>query len=876
MIIMLCFLQAPLRRVPKLPESVLGDQSSPLTDVLSIQPNLFPSQQIARETTVGTKPREVDFSNLSAVPKVDTSQFLDAIPLTAPARNTKNLPLPSSHTGQTTEPGISASIPKPLNPLTRSVQLKALQTSKAPDVEQKEPLSVTGNPLLKSNRNVSTSSNLSFTERLAAKKASRNKVGETKAQDTIRTSDATLLTNTDRKRVQFSLGTGDVRNYTPEYSDENNGVEDETSVDVLELLGDPQQLQPAESDNADMLSPKFEEKRWDVGLSSFVGGSNSNSPIHKIPLQQTARSVGSISVPQDGPSLSPINEMVTHFTSRLETQTFQISSTESTVINATSSPIHIDSVLDDQKSTVELNPPVLETPSPSHKAQISETKISILFEGVRRPPLMPQLADFIHEPDPDPGSNEEANASQDSLGMVSSVPCSLKDVSPTSVETQERSIFDVEVKSNSVPGTRFVGSSLLPAVDDIFHGTSNEITKCSLSAPLSNQDAADTASPSPAQPNVREISEVSNLMPKLVENVPSTDEASLLGEVAHRSAMEEMAKMKREMETKLEQEKERLEQWFRDKIAQMKREFEEELDSERRLCNDLLGREKDKLAASVVQIIEHAKSEKEELARREIQLMEERFTHLLQEKKHQIQTLIQECDANEVKSLPVSPRHQDVAIQTENPQPKFSTSVDSDTKSLLHPSKKVDKESDENKNESFATDSTSTPSTNTEQNKAPPPSSCECKTLKKQIANVEKEMEYLKHQSITKTFRKNSTPKRPSKLPVKAIRDDWWVDDSDESTSTISSSVTTSEFQKSRRGRSQSLTNLHAPKETFPATPVHRARRILSKNKIQKKAVIDALLFLHARVLNIGFYLSLCITSGWTMCRRLICRLSRH
>ena len=137
-------------------------------------------------------------------------------------------------------------------------------------------------------------------------------------------------------------------------------------------------------------------------------------------------------------------------------------------------------------------------------------------------------------------------------------------------------------------------------------------------------------------------------------------------------------------------------------------------------------------------------------------------------------------------------------------------------------------------------------------------------------------MEYLKHQSITKTFRKNSTPKRPSKLPVKALRDDWWVDDSDESTSTISSSVTTSEFQKSRRGRSQSLTNLHAPKETFPATPVHRARRILSKNKIQKKAVIDALLFLHARVLNIGFYLSLCITSGWTMCRRLICRLSRH
>ncbi|MBO8619766.1 hypothetical protein INO80_14040, partial [Staphylococcus aureus] len=64
--------------------------------------------------------------------------------------------------------------------------------------------------------------------------------------------------------------------------------------------------------------------------------------------------------------------------------------------------------------------------------------------------------------------------------------------------------------------------------------------------------------------------------------------------------LEDWLTMKREMESALENEKKKLENWFSTEIAQIKKQFENELASERQRTENLS------------RLVENAKSEKEE------------------------------------------------------------------------------------------------------------------------------------------------------------------------------------------------------------------------------------------------------------------------
>lgn len=116
---------------------------------------------------------------------------------------------------------------------------------------------------------------LSFTERLAAKKASRNKSNEGKANQQVKSEQVVLGASksndvvgaSERKRVQFSLGSMTL-NYTPEGSDENAAIHKDEGVDSysLQRSGERHQLPSGDSETDSPPPPPsmFDEKNWKV------------------------------------------------------------------------------------------------------------------------------------------------------------------------------------------------------------------------------------------------------------------------------------------------------------------------------------------------------------------------------------------------------------------------------------------------------------------------------------------------------------------------------------------------------------------------------------------------------------------------------------
>lgn len=128
---------------------------------------------------------------------------------------------------------------------------------------------------------------LSFTERLAAKKASRVKGSELDSSSRPSSSLEQVVdavTNDAKKHVQFDLENEQIRQYTPEYSEDASKAADKSesssSEDFMDFVGDPGTLKSL-SDLTD-LPVAFEEKRWDVSFSSFgVTSTPNESPVKK-------------------------------------------------------------------------------------------------------------------------------------------------------------------------------------------------------------------------------------------------------------------------------------------------------------------------------------------------------------------------------------------------------------------------------------------------------------------------------------------------------------------------------------------------------------------------------------------------------------------
>ena len=99
---------------------------------------------------------------------------------------------------------------------------------------------------------------------------------------------------------------------------------------------------------------------------------------------------------------------------------------------------------------------------------------------------------------------------------------------------------------------------------------------------------------------------------------------------------------------------------------------------------------------------------------------------------------------------------------------------------------------------------------------------CRCESLEKQVAKVEREMQLLKERKLCFSAKKSTSKKNG---PVKAQRESWWMQ-SDESSSTLSSSC--SEWRKPLKEPSFSLTS----KSRTP--PLLRARSFLSKHQMKQ------------------------------------------
>ena len=130
---------------------------------------------------------------------------------------------------------------------------------KAPDPSMSKE-SREGTAILNKAKN--SGSNLSFTERLAAKKASRGALSQ---QTSIEPEPLN-----EKKRVQFDVNLKEVRTYTPEVSEGSKS----SSSDFLDFICDPEQLKPFASSNYPV---HFEDDRWNIAKKSF--GTSKSNPI---------------------------------------------------------------------------------------------------------------------------------------------------------------------------------------------------------------------------------------------------------------------------------------------------------------------------------------------------------------------------------------------------------------------------------------------------------------------------------------------------------------------------------------------------------------------------------------------------------------------
>lgn len=767
--------QAPLKRAPK------------LEPIVSSKPILNPivpasSQQNLRAENV----RDVSFSTF----KPNDSPVLSLLP-TDQLFDKPLRPVSASPSTRSILPPAKAAGTSD-NKLNDATGKDLLRDPSTNDKVSNRP--VTADQAAKANSPSKPAAGLSFTERLAAKKASRFKNNEAEIRPATTTGVSQVAEA--KKHVQFDFESAEVRQYTPEYSEEASKVADKSdsssSEEFLDFR-DPGLLKPL-SDLSDL--PMFEEKRWDVSLTSFsMTSPPKGSPVKSPP----AIDVRIDDVRND--------EMVTRFNSEY-----------------CPSPLPVKTPLDPLSSTSGVKP-ILEVEKKVPFCSVAITSSPVIEETagdvvlVNSPPMPTTLKGTISE-------GEETSSAALPLPLLKDISREIDDAVPITpvVPIVQRTVEDVKLESVQRGGSTRKDR---PSVLTRGFARSDSLEATLFPAELTGDHASEASNQpvkSAAHWNIEPTVEPSSLQQKIVikvspsvealeESLPFTvPKAAHLGKTGDDSSaklQEEWLRMKRQMEMALEDEKAKLEGWFNREISQIKRRFESELASERQRTEELC------------KLVESSKKEKEKATMSEILRLEEKLAHFVDEKSREA-------------LQPASPQRQDANIQTEPDAAPSPPPPPAPLKSETFTDRQNNIRTDSRSNSGSQVVSPVAARRESRGNQ------CHCDSLQRQVARVEREMQLLKQKNLS--VQKNTTvPKTKKKsTPVKAQRESWWVDSDMEETTESTSSF--SDWRaSSTRGRSRSLTNLYTKKETSSVkrsvTPVQRARGLLYKNQVHKRAV---------------------------------------
>ena len=701
---------------------------------------------------------------------------------------------------------------------------------------------------------------VSFTERLAAKKASQrlksNESSESCLSNPIE-SDQSSAINSEKKHVHFDLKPNQFRNYTPESSEENKVVdkspESSSSEDILDLVGDPEFLKPLT--DVKCYPATYEEKRWEVSFTSFGLNSANGSPI-KVSYGFVNNEEGS-------------NEMVTCFNSEYCPSPLPVSEKSEDIVievNATAIPTnHFDYQTENEAKLrhsavseliFELNAvpevlPLIETDVPTLCENTLTQNIILPFHDEfekkdKKREINPSEVVFSEVPITDRSMEDNTaktvkekgtsspisskltvelqaveNANIANLATKSRTPKLIRSL--TRSESLEKSILPEQFDPTIVPKVPPCLDSIelvppeIKSVEPQHHFVQSGDELNINQEPSQLHLLLPPAPFSQIIPQTATCTEetVANSIQNKNDNISDAQKASETKNLP----LEDWLMMKREMESALETEKKKLESWFSSEIAQIKKQFENDLASERQRTENLS------------RLVESAKSEKEELAKREIIRLEETLSHLVEEKTRQVQTRLNSeiLQKNSVSLLQRSVERQDANVQTEETPIPVNSLPTEQMAPLLKDVETGTSESNPWKNETYS---------RWESRDSPPPRrdsriQCQCDSLQKQVARVEREMQLLKQKNLS--FQKNPSTRKKS-TPVKAQREPWWLD-TDESVTSTTSSV--SDWRHSR-GRSRSMTNLHATGEVSSgrkSTPFQRARNLLSRSQTPRRTV---------------------------------------
>lgn len=699
---------------------------------------------------------------------------------------------------------------------------------------------------------------ISFTERLAAKKASRSKSSENLLETTPTLnpteSDQSSAINVEKKHVQFDLETQQVCHYTPECSEEikvADKSESSSSDDILYLVGDPEFLEPLS--NLSCYPTTFEEKRWDGSFTSFgLNPANASPEIVSPGAIDTDDSHEMVTRfnSEYCPSPLPVSNIVTSHEDHITIESTTVST--SYIQNKEDVDVEPISTVKETNNMSDNNLPVIETNVPmmydSAKDEPEKQTFIIPFHedgNLKKNEVILEESAFKIASPPPPIEDSVINVEEEIHSLSISVPNSPspepvveKEMKP--LVSPEKTRVPKLIRSSSSRSDSFVNVFNTPQsspvnVQDLPPTIVEPVDFCFSKSMESHKPIVESDDDFSSKPQAASqlnlllppvsfsqddsVSQPITMIPTEVNNVNLLNNDVKINE--HDSvekqmipSLEDWQKMKKEMASTLENEKKRLENWFSDEIAQIKKQFESELASERQRTENLS------------RLVESTKSEKEELARREIIRLEETLSHLVEEKTRQVQTRLNCESLQNSSSLNRSVDRQDANVQTEEsvipvhtarPQRTRSSSVDETETSETNRARTESRSRCESR----------------ESRKRDTRIKCHCDSLQKQVARVEREMQLLKQKNLS--FQKNP-PTRKKSTPVKAQREPWWLDTDESTTSTVSSIP---DWRYSR-SRSHSMTNLHESKNATSAKkmdPIQRARDLLSKSQTPRKAV---------------------------------------
>jgi len=669
---------------------------------------------------------------------------------------------------------------------------------------------------------------LSFTDRLAAKKASRSKGNITEPLSPLPNDPVVPpnISNDNKKHVQFDLESAEIRQYTPEYSEEASKMVDKSesssSEEFLDFR-DPGLLKPiGELANY----PIDDEKRWDISFSSFgVTSTAKESPIKK------ASGVSKLQVQEiDG------DEMVTRFNSEYCPSPLSIEIPESNQINNQKN-LQTDSKripdegqnnpVIDRSSMQKLSMDSLRVTPIQRTQSLGEEQKRESFDTVlvKPPPFAIPL-------------QRSQSMGEEKGGLTIHVPSSVsKDPYDSKLVSKKETVTSsnitplvLEVNANIEPNNGKVSEPTrkdrpVMLARSITRNDSLEGTLFPVNATVNKELPSHSVDSKPHRnielSTIKSASQVSSpihVQDKVIIQVPPVNEAPSVNQSESESVaratnvnttQEDWLRMKLQMERTLEEEKSKLERWFNQEIAQIKSRFESELVNERRRTEDLC------------KLVESAKEEKDKVALNEINRLEETLSRFIDEKSRMhIEAPVARC--------------QDAIIQTE---PAVSSIIVTPPKRRLfseEPQNNIRVQSPSN-SESQVSSTQLRPTKEKSKH-----IECQCDKLQKQVARVEKEMQLLKQKNLSFQKSPGSTRTKKKSTPIKAQRESWWIDsDIDDDSGESSSSY--SDWRASSRGRSRSLTNLHSSRENISGkrsvTPVQRARGLLFKNQVHRRAV---------------------------------------